>query len=143
MKTCTVCKKEKQISEFNKNKGRKDGYNNICKICSRERSKLYYIENTEFHKKEAYKRKRRIVSENRKKLMNFFKLHPCKDCGETDPIVLELDHRDGVEKISEVSKLMDRNWNVIQQEIDKCDVRCANCHRRRTSKQYGWDDIYK
>lgn len=26
----------------------------------------------------------------------------------------------------------------IETEIKHCDVRCANCHRRRTIKQLGW-----
>jgi hypothetical protein len=62
--------------------------------------------------------------------------HPCVDCGEADPIVLEFDHvRDT--KVNGISDLVYRNANlaVIQAEIDKCEVRCANCHRRVTVKR--------
>ena len=68
------------------------------------------------------------------------KSNPCVDCNEADPIVLEFDHRDDVEKIAEVGKLVANGykWETIKEEIDKCDVRCANCHRRRTAKQFNW-----
>ncbi|MCW2623240.1 MAG: hypothetical protein JWL64_2842 [Frankiales bacterium] len=29
-------------------------------------------------------------------------------------------------------------WKTILLEIAKCDVRCANCHRRRTSGDFAW-----
>jgi hypothetical protein len=28
-----------------------------------------------------------------------------------------------------------RSWTVVLREIEKCDVRCTNCHRRRTARQ--------
>jgi hypothetical protein len=59
--------------------------------------------------------------------------HPCVDCGEADPVVLEFDHmRD---KVKAVSVLLSNGheWKQILAEIEKCEVRCANCHRRRTA----------
>ena len=138
MKICTVCKKEKELCEFNKNKTRKDGYNNICKLCSQERSKRYYNENRDHHREIVYGRKLKLINENRIKLFEYYSTHPCVDCGENDPIVLELDHRDDVEKNDNISNLMDRCWGTIKEEINKCDVRCANCHRRRTAIQQNW-----
>ncbi len=59
--------------------------------------------------------------------------NPCIDCGETDTIVLEFDHVRG-EKINNVSKMVQSGASIdkIKSEIDKCEVRCANCHRRVT-----------
>ncbi len=68
------------------------------------------------------------------KILEYLKSHPCVDCGESDPIVLEFDHeRDKVANIA----IMLRDilpWKVIKNEINKCSVRCANCHRRKTIK---------
>jgi hypothetical protein len=139
-KKCCNCNLVKELSEFNKNKTKRDGLNNICRICSNSRSKKYYSENVNHHKKVIRTRVNQIIQENRIKLFDFYKKNPCVDCGETDPIVLELDHKDGVEKLSEVSKLIGGGyrWETIECEIKKCDVRCANCHRRRTAKQFNW-----
>jgi hypothetical protein len=59
--------------------------------------------------------------------------HPCVDCGESDVTVLDFDHvRDS--KRMDVSALVagGYSWHAIADEIAKCDVRCANCHRRAT-----------
>ena len=64
--------------------------------------------------------------------------NPCVDCGEKDPIVLEFDHlSDKIENIS----AMYRNYTLpkVKIEIGKCQVRCANCHRRKTAKELGWN----
>lgn len=62
--------------------------------------------------------------------------HPCVDCGETDPVVLEFDHVRGLKKYF-VSTLIRKGYPIltIKREIMKCDVRCANCHRRVTAER--------
>jgi hypothetical protein len=64
----------------------------------------------------------------------------CIDCGEKDPVVLEFDHREKDKKFKHISKLMSGHysWNSVLNEIDKCDIRCANCHRRKTYIQFGF-----
>lgn len=57
--------------------------------------------------------------------------HPCVDCGERDIMTLQFDHVHG-EKSAAVSKLMQASVSRVQAEIAKCEVRCGNCHRRRT-----------
>lgn len=59
--------------------------------------------------------------------------HPCVDCGEADPIVLDFDHI-GDDKLGNIADLVARavGWDRILAEIAKCEVRCANCHRRVT-----------
>lgn len=60
--------------------------------------------------------------------------HPCVDCGEPDTRVLEFDHVDPASKSSKVSRMVadGRLIRLIEQEVAKCEVRCANCHRRRS-----------
>jgi hypothetical protein len=60
--------------------------------------------------------------------------HPCVDCGETDPLVLDFDHVYG-EKAFNLSACKTLAVGRVIEEIAKCDVRCANCHRRRTAQQ--------
>ena len=57
----------------------------------------------------------------------------CVDCGERDPCVLEFDHVG--EKTTGVMQLARREVSVarLDAEIARCEVRCVNCHRRRTS----------
>lgn len=65
--------------------------------------------------------------------------NPCVDCGEDDPRVLEFDHVRG-KKIAAVSVLVNKCKPIqdIDDEILKCDVRCANCHKRKTHTDLGW-----
>jgi len=59
------------------------------------------------------------------------------DCGESDPVVLEFDHREDKRLI--ISKAVN-NYGIpgLTAEVAKCDVRCANCHRRKTAIEQGW-----
>jgi hypothetical protein len=62
------------------------------------------------------------------------------DCSETNLIVLEFDHNDGVDKVKGVGYMVGNgySWAAILKEMTKCEVRCANCHRIRTAEQFGW-----
>ena len=57
----------------------------------------------------------------------------CYDCGDDRAPVLDFHHLDPTTKEISVSKAAYRGWSVgrLQQEIEKCVVLCANCHRMR------------
>jgi len=64
------------------------------------------------------------------------KSQPCMDCGVQYPFwVMDFDHRPDEQKRANINQLM-RNWKVseasLREEMAKCDLVCANCHRTRT-----------
>ena len=79
-------------------------------------------------KKSEYHRKRRLevvdwLASLREK---------CLHCGENDPVVLDFHHRDAKQKRFQLigSLCYSHSRKVILEEVSKCDVLCANCHRR-------------
>ena len=134
MKLCGSCKKEKPIEEFAKNKSKKDGYANTCKICKRKQQNLWYQNHRQAQRHRIATNSRKYIEECRDLVYNYLLEHPCVDCGETNPIVLQFDHQR--DKEYEVSDLM-RNVNKdrLMLEIQKCEVRCANCHLIIESKR--------
>jgi hypothetical protein len=50
---------------------------------------------------------------------------------------LEFDHVRG-EKVDKISSIINRGWDALLTEIDKCEVRCANCHAVATANRAGW-----
>jgi len=101
-----------------------------------EYSREHYKNNKQTYIDKTKKRNQRIIEENRTKLFAYLSQHPCVDCSETDPYVLEFDHVWG-KKSKDIAKMvMDGySWSTIEAEIAKCEVRCANCHRIRESEK--------
>lgn len=61
----------------------------------------------------------------------------CVDCGyNANAYALQFDHI-GDNKKGGVSDLIatDYSWKTILQEIDKCEIVCANCHAIRTKQR--------
>ncbi|HEY2714992.1 MAG TPA: hypothetical protein VGI73_02095 [Solirubrobacterales bacterium] len=134
---CGRCGETKSIEEFawrRKLKGQRDNY---CRPCRADYKQEHYAANRQRYIDAAQARRRTVVAKRIGLLLDYFADHPCKDCGETDPLVLGFDHlRD---KEFSISKgLVDRNWQSVLDEIAKCEVVCANCHRRRTAKRGGF-----
>jgi hypothetical protein len=101
------------------------------------RGDQHYSANRQRYIDDAQRRKRALAAERAAYLVAFFESHPCVDCGENDPVVLEFDHVG--DKAFNISKgLRDRPWTAVLDEIGKCDVVCANCHRRRTARRGGF-----
>ena len=71
-------------------------------------------------------RKRR----KRNRLFVLEQLRPCERCGAFNPAFMDWHHRDPKEKSALISRLV-RHASIkkLQEEIDKCDCLCANCHR--------------
>lgn len=58
---------------------------------------------------------------------------PCADCGNYYPYyVMEFDHLDPSQKVNNVGWMLGGSTDALRDEIAKCDVVCANCHRVRT-----------
>jgi hypothetical protein len=91
----------------------------------------------EANKQKIKDRSKKKNIENRKRNKEYIafvkSLYSCVDCGESNPLVLEFDHVRGKKK-SNVSDMGNQSYSLktIQKEIDKCEVRCANCHRIAT-----------
>jgi hypothetical protein len=85
---------------------------------------------------QARERKQALALERTTYLIEYSRSHPCVDCGETDPVVLEFDHL--ADKSFNIGQALPyRRWKAVLDEIAKCEVVCANCHRRRTGRRKG------
>ena len=83
----------------------------------------------------------RTVAKRRHFVDLYLANHPCTDCGEADPEVLEFDHvpERGKKVTSPTNhKLLAGALENLMAEIAKCDVVCANCHTRRTRRRGQW-----
>jgi hypothetical protein len=140
-KYCSKCKTRKSVADFNKNKARGDGLQATCRVCDNALGRAHYSANKQSYKDRARLSNRVYRDRVCKFMLNHFKDHPCVDCGEDDPVVLDFDHlRDKEYNISQMVQNQ-RSLDAIQIEMNKCQVRCSNCHRRKTAKQFGWKKL--
>lgn len=97
----------------------------------------WYQRNKEKARANIYKRRETHRVKGREFICEYLSKHPCVDCGEGDILVLEFDHVKGIKKMN-LGDLVYKGATIprIEREIAKCEVRCANCHKRRT-----WKDL--
>lgn len=137
--TCTRCGQTKPAAAFPpRHKGGAD-LQHWCRACFAALNATYYATHRETEILRLRRNVERNRAENQRRLLEYLSTHPCVDCAEGDPVVLEFDHlRD---KRVEVSVLANSGarWPLVEAEIAKCAVRCANCHRIRTGQRSGFD----
>jgi len=133
MKRCGRCGELKPQEEFawrRKSRGQRQTY---CRACQAAYNRDHYLANKQLYVDRARARKQDLRVERTTFLLDYFASHPCTDCGEGDPLVLEFDHLGG--KLFNIGEALPcRSWASILAEIEKCEVVCANCHRRRTKR---------
>ena len=137
MKVCRTCGGDPQpLDDFHKHPQMADGHLNICKKCRCKYQNDQYA--TEHGRAMTLRSLAKRRKRNRMVVDQHLDSHHCADCNESDPHTLEFDHVRGV-KSEHVSKLIQNATSEIRlkAEIAKCDVVCANCHRRRTAITYG------
>lgn len=138
--TCRVCGLTKNAYEFPYRSLARGKRQKICKHCRSEYHKAWYGRSRPMvlHRSRRNRRKaKQRARVTRERMWGYLAGHPCVDCGTTDTRILDFDHlRD---KRAEVGALVrgGASWDVVFKEIQKCEVRCANCHRRRTAYQVG------
>jgi hypothetical protein len=142
MKLCAKCGCLKAAGDFNRNKWKKDGLQHYCRDCHRRS----VVQSQRTHRDAFLRRQRRYNdrkrNEIRRNIFDYLRAHPCVDCGESDVLVLDFDHRRDKEHAISQLVCSNKSWGEILREIEKCEIRCANCHRRKTARQFGWKKFY-
>lgn len=136
VKVCSGCNLSKPVSEFawrNKAAGRRHAR---CRSCFSTTSRSHYQAKRQQYINRSKAWRQACREENQRRILAYLREHPCIDCGEADPVVLDFDHR-GDKSFGIANMLQFVLWRRIEAEIAKCDVRCANCHRRKTARELG------
>lgn len=138
MKSCSRCLSTKDISEFRLKSRDSGSLQPWCASCrtlyDKERWAKPDVRDAKYAEQKA------IQDRNALFVYNYLIAHPCIRCDESDPVVLEFDHRDRSIKKHNISQMITSGFSIksIAAEIEKCDVLCANCHRRKTAVDLGW-----
>jgi len=132
MKFCNRCQTNKALTCFNirRYKSGKIYKQPWCKQCQKDHNSLYCKTNKKRLEKIAIKRvikqalNRNIIREAKNK--------PCFDCHKKFPFyVMDFHHLDALDKKYNVSHMTLSPIDKLNDEISKCVVLCANCHRIR------------
>ena len=138
-KNCNHCGKYKDEEEFNWRFKSLGIRHNTCRECIHEFNKTYFEGPAkERHLQQVRERKELARQVARDFIYNYLLTHRCEECGESDVRVLEFHHVGG--KDMAVGAMVSGGYSIdrIKDEIRKCKVYCANCHRKITVEERGW-----
>ena len=139
-KVCTRCDEDKAIDEFNYRNKSKGTHQSHCRKCSKAYLKKHYHSNTQYYRDKAKYHTRRYEKIAKTTIYEIKLGNPCVTCGESDPRVLDFDHIDPSQKSHNVANMVKSGHSVksILDEVSKCQILCANCHRRKTARHFSY-----
>ena len=105
MKECAHCRKIKDEKEFAWNNKLLRIRQKHCRDCMSEFNKASYAKKGKKEKQRIYDNRRLRGEAARQYVWDYLSTHPCVDCGETDPRLLEFDHINPKKKKAPVSAL--------------------------------------
>lgn len=135
---CVVCKQTKSITEFNVRRRVTGERHTHCRDCQRIYKRNFYLRNREHYLQRPAQEKEERIQRNRERIREYLSKHACVDCGESDIIVLEFDHVGKKDRPIADMVLAGISWEKILKEIQKCEVRCGNCHKKKTAQERKW-----
>jgi len=145
-KRCPKCTLTKAKDQFGKKTSQKDGLQIRCRECRLEEARKYYAINSEKLKIQINSSRKARKLRINTLIGDYLSKHPCVGCGNKDIRVLDFDHMEGFVKVGNISSLRINNtWETILKEIEKCEVRCKNCHAIMTYERAGnadWRNKY-
>lgn len=112
-KICTKCGRQLPITDFNWRNKEKGTRRSECKYCHSN------------YMKQKYQQKKNQIQELKSNLK-------CAKCGQSRGYVLDFHHLDPNEKEDTIARLTSNTSSIenVYDEIKKCIVLCANCHRQ-------------
>jgi hypothetical protein len=143
MKPCCSCKKLKPDDDFywkDRARGLRQAY---CKECKKVYNAKWYAENAPKHKADVARNNQRY-DEAARALLWELKSVPCADCGNSfPPSAMDFDNVAN-NKLMNVSRFathrVGSQTRRLLEEVAKCEVVCAVCHRIRTFTRLGLTD---
>jgi hypothetical protein len=135
MKNCVSCGFPKEDDESNWKYKALGIRQKSCRECQHKHQAKFYQTHQEEEKERTQRRRIRVREEAREYVWNYKASHPCEDCGEADPVVLDFHHVRG--KGANIGVLIQGGASLerIKAEIRLCVVLCSNCHRKRTAAE--------
>ena len=132
-KGCGKCRSWLPLDSFSKDSSSKTGYGYWCKKCVSDNTKRHYKNWVKDNGWVDAKREkgRRLAREAKKRAVDY-KGNACFDCGVSYPdYIYDFHHLSGDTKVDNPSAILKREWSKAKEELDKCVMLCANCHRER------------
>lgn len=128
MKICTKCQENKNEQLFSSKRGKLDSQ---CKLCKAYYARKYYQLNSEKVKSKVRKSSKKYYERNKLYVNVYKSTHGCKYCFESDSCCLDFHHISPELKTENISMLIvNSSIENVKKEIEKCEVVCANCHRK-------------